>query len=120
VELHLTITPSKMIWLFQFPDAHSPQQQQVCGYLCTMIGNLGTDQLHLLMRFISGSCVCTTDKIIVEFNGLSGLARCPIAHTCDYVIELPTSYINYDDFYTEFSCILKQTHDDFSWQMDAL
>jgi len=102
-----------MIQLFQFPDTHSPQQQGVCGYLCTMIKI--TDQLRLLMRFISGSCVCTTDKISMEFNGLSGLARCSTAHTCDCVIELPTLYINYDDFYTEFSCILKQAHDDFSW-----
>ena len=101
VELHkhLTVTPVKMLQFLQLPDTRTPQQQQVCNYLCTMIGNLSKDKLHLLMRFISGSCVCTTNKIVVAFNGLQGFGRRPMAYTCDFVLQLPTAYVNYDDFY---------------------
>ena len=85
-----------------------------------MIGNSSSNQLRQLMRFITGSCVCNSDKITVQLNGLSGLARRPIAHTCDCVIELPTAYSNYDDFCSDFHCIFAQTNDEYTWQMDAL
>lgn len=117
---HLTLNSSKMIRMLHFPEACSPQQERVYGYLRTMIGNSSSNELRLLMRFITGSSVCSSDKITVELNGLSGFARRPIAHTCDCVIELPTAYSNYDDFYNDFCCIFAQTNDEFSWRMDAL
>ena len=117
---HLTVTPAKMLQFLRLPDAHTPQQQQVCSYLRTMIGNLNKDKLRLLMRFITGSCVCTTNKIVVAFNGLQGFARRPLAYTCDCLLQLPTAYVNYDDFYSDFRSILQQTHDEFSWRMDGL
>ena len=108
-----------MIEMLHFPEACSPQQERVYGYLRTMIGNSSSNQLRQLMRFITGSCVCNSDKITVQLNGLSGLARRPIAHTCDCVIELPTAYSNYD-FCSDFHCIFAQTNDECTWQMDAL
>ena len=87
---HLSLNPSKMIQMLHFPDACSPQQKRVYSYLRTMIGNLSSNELRLLMRFITGSCVCSTDKITVQLNGLSSLASRPIVHTCDCVIELRT------------------------------
>ena len=117
---HLTLNPQKMIEMLHFPEACLPQQERVYGYLRTMIGNSSSNQLRQLMRFITGSCVCNSDKITVQLNGLSGLARRPIAHTCDCVIELPTAYSNYDDFCGDFHCIFAQTNDEYTWQMDAL
>ena len=78
------------------------------------------EELRLLMRYITGSCVCTTSKIHITFNSLAGLARRPIAHTCNSTLEIPTTYINYDDFRTEFQSILTETDEEFSWRMDAL
>lgn len=53
-------------------------------------------------------------------DGLDGLARRPIAHTCDSVLELPVSYINYEDFVTEFMLILNSANESFAWRMDAI
>ena len=116
---HLTLNPRKVIKMLHFPEACSPQQERVFGYFRTMIGNSSPNELRLLMRFITGSCVCSSDKITVQLNGLSGLATRPTAHTCGCVIELPTSYSNYDDFCNDFRCIFAQTKDEYTWQMDA-
>ena len=53
----------------------------------------------------------------VEFNGLSGFGRRPIAHTCDSILELPTSYANYEDFYGEFKAIIDAANDTGAWML---
>ena len=116
----LTVSPSKVISLIAVPEICSPQEDRVCQYLRTMVGNMQPEELRLLMRFITGSCVCTASKIDITFNLLVGLARRPIAHTCNCTLEIPTSYINYDDFHSEFYSILTQTDKEFSWRMDTL
>ena len=44
--------------------------------------------LRRFMRFVTRSCVCNAGQITVIFNGLSGLGRRTIAHTCDCSLEL--------------------------------
>jgi hypothetical protein len=44
----------------------------------------------------------------------------PIAHTCNYLLELLTSYVNYNDFAAEFKAILSSTENEFAWRMDAI
>ena len=78
----LTVSPRKILSLIAIPESHSVQEDRVCQYLHTMIGNMQAEELRLLMRFISGSCVCTASKIDITFNSLAGLSRRPIAHTC--------------------------------------
>ena len=56
----------------------------------------------------------------IDFNGLTGFGRRPIAHTCDCTLELPTSYINFEDFQDEFASILSKINDEYSWRMDAI
>ena len=73
------------------------------------------EELRLFMRFITGSCVCTTSKIDITFNSLAGFARRPIAHTCNCTLEIPTTYINYD-FHSEFYSILTKTDEEFTWR----
>ena len=63
-----------------------------------MLGNMQTAELKLFLQFVTGSSVCIAPKITVTFNSVDGLARHPIAHTCDFTIELPITYVNYDDF----------------------
>ena len=110
----------KIIGLFSFPVSPTQQQSRISGYLTTMIGNMPPNDLRLFMRFITGSCACISREIKVIFNNLSGLARRPCAHTCDCTLELPTSYCNYDDFNSDFQCILAKTHEEYIWRMDAL
>ena len=116
----MSVTPSKVLSFLEFSFATNENESRVSSYLTTMIGNMTVSELSLFLRFVTGASVCIVPKIRVEFNGLSGFGRRPIAHTCDSVLELPTSYINYDDFYGEFKVILDTTNDSFSWRMDAV
>ena len=75
-------------------------------------------ELKLFLRFVTGCSVCITSKIEVKFNNLAGVARRPIARTCDFVLELPTSYLNDDDFCCEFNTIFNTTEHEFWWCME--
>ena len=116
----LTISPKKVISLIEIPEVATTQEDRVCYYLRTMIGNMQPGELRSFMRFVTGSCVCITCKINITFNSLSGFARRPIAHTCTCTLEIPTTYANYDDFHSEFYSVLTNTDEEFSWRMDAL
>ena len=111
----LTATPSKVISKIDLSEASNPSEERVCGYLMTMIGNMQPLELRLFLRFIAGASVCIAPKIEIMFNSLSGLARRPIAHTCDFNLELSTAYTNYDDFYGDLKSILTSTGEEFSW-----
>ena len=76
-------------------EACTPAQECIYGYLVSMLGNMQTPEL----RFVTCASVCLAQKIVVTFNNIDGLARRPIVHTCDFTIELPITYMNYDDFY---------------------
>ena len=102
----LGLTPQKVVSLQNFPDHYTQNEARIGGYLTTMIGNMQAEELALLfMRFVTGSGHCTVKNINVPFNSLSGLARRPIAHTCDPLLELPTTHINYNGFHNEFKAI---------------
>ena len=75
------------------------------------------DKLRAFLRYVTGSCICTATGISVTFNGLEGLAHRPVVHTCSCTLELPTTYLNYADFSSEFETILKEEQ---SWSMDAI
>ena len=116
----LGVTPQKVVSLLNFPHQYTQTEARIGGYLTTMIGNMQTEQLTAFMRFVTGSGVCTVKSIDVTFNSLSGLARRPIAHTCDPLLELPISYLNYNDFHCEFQTILSETNKEFCFRMDAV
>ena len=77
-------------------------------------------ELSLFMRFVTGSSVCATQSIKVEFIALSGFSRRPISHTCNSTIELSTNYINYSDFRSEFDCILLKVNEEFVCPMTSV
>ena len=114
----LTVNSKRVLSLLSTPYFCTSQEERVYGYFRTMIADLSTKDLRHLLRFITGSSVCSS-KISIQFNGITGLARRPIAHTCDSTLELSTAYQNYDDFMEEFRCILSHTEDEFSWRMDS-
>ena len=57
--------------------------------------NLPQEELTCLLRFVMGSSALMATKISVSFNNLSGIARRPISHTCNCVLELSTNYSSY-------------------------
>ena len=116
----MSVTPTKVLSMLEFCEIANELEERVCNYLTTMVGNMQVNELSLFLRFITGASVCIVPKIKVEFNALSGFGRRPIAHTCDCVLELPITYLNYDDFYGEFKAIFDITKENFSWRMDAV
>ena len=62
--------------------------------------------------------MCSAKEISVHFNGLTGLARRPIAHTCN--LELSISFNNFEEFFGEFQVILSGVNRKFSFRMDAI
>lgn len=56
----------------------------------------------------------------MTFNSLGGLARRPLAHTCDSTLELSINYMNYDEFYLDFRAIFDKVNEEFTFRMDAL
>lgn len=96
----------------------NPSQDRVLSYLRQYVGDMRPEELRVFLRFVTGSCVCTASGIGVTFNSLEGLARRPVVHTCSRTIELPTTYVNYEEFSSEFDKIMKS--DDIAWCMDAI
>ena len=45
--------------------------------------------------------------IVVHFNNLTGLGRCPISHTCNCTLESSISYATYPEFEQEFLAVFQ-------------
>ena len=116
----LTATPSKVISMLSIPVVFNPAEERVVGYLTAMIGNMGPEDLRNFLHFVTGASVCVATKINIQFNHLSGFARRPISHTCDFTLDLPIDYSNYNDFLSDFKPILLDTKNEYTWLIDAL
>ena len=79
---HLTTTLK-----LDLSEVTNPSEERICGFLMTMIGNMQPLELRLLLV-----PVCALPQRLRSLNSLSTLARCPIAHTCDFNLELSTVY----------------------------
>ena len=88
------------------------------NYLTQYIGRMKVEEVHRFLWFWTGSSVCVNIPLKVIFNGLSGLERRPIAHTCDCKLELSRTYTTFLDFAMEFTTILSQ--EDNGWNMDGI
>ena len=86
-------------------------------FLKRYIRGLDTPQkLSKFVRFISGSELMLFDAIQVHFNNIAGLGRRPIAHTCNTVLELSSTYQSFPELREEFSAILTSDY----WEMDIV
>ena len=77
----------------------SKNEERVYSCFSCMIGNMNVIGGRNCVRFVTGNSVCSTTGISVTFNSLSGLGRRPIAHTCDCILQLSSTHLNYDEFY---------------------
>jgi hypothetical protein len=101
-------------------DCSCASEERVFGYLQSFISKLNADDLRNFVRFCTGSSVLITDNIRVIYNSSSGFTRAPCAHICTFNLELPTSYVNYHDFSTEWNNILCNTDAKWKWQITGL
>ena len=72
---------TKLLGLLVALEAKSANEVRIYSYLKTMISNMKRDELRSFLRYVTGSCVCTSHVINIDFNVLAGLAMRPIAHT---------------------------------------
>ena len=115
----LLATPAKVLSIIEEPEYMNAAEERVFTYLTQMVGDMKSPQLATLLRFISGSSVVIGRPITVTFNRTTGLSRRPIAHTCDCILELSTSYVSYLDFEADFRSILTDTTE-LMWDMNAV
>ncbi len=96
----------------------NPSEERIFGYLLQFVGNMKNEEVQTFLRFVTGSSACLATKIGISFNGLSGAARRPIAHTCACELELSVTYTSYCDFVREFTTVLNE--DQYCWEMHGL
>ena len=113
----LSASPSSVLQSVSEPEFMNVAKERVYQFLKTYITNMKEEEVRRFLRFVTGSAVLTSKSITVTFNNLSGMQRRPIAHTCDCVLELSTSYTSYPEFEHEFSVLMP---DEMSWTMDSI
>lgn len=97
-------------------DEKLPAHSKTMQFLKLFIRSLDKEKLHKFLRFTTGADIICVSHIDVEFTDLRGLHRCPVAHTCGPLLQVPCTYSTYTEFRREFSCIL----DANCWKMDLL
>ncbi len=96
-------------------DTPSRQEEKILDFLHCFIFTLDQEKLGLFLRFVSGSSYIW-QKIKVVFNAQEpGFTRSPLANTCSPHLHLPTSYVSFSEFKTEFTSILNNPDE---WHMD--
>lgn len=83
------------------------RRRKVFQYFKEFIEQLGDEDLQKLLQFVTGQTCVPKRNISIQFSNLSGAERRPVAHTCGYLIEIPETYDNYNDFETEFRNVLQ-------------
>lgn len=105
-----------MLKILSKPDIINKAEGRILSYL-TFIGNMKCDELRSFLRFVTGSSVMVSEDIKISFNAISGFARRPISHTCDFGLELSIDYSTYPEFEQEFSMVLCS---EYAWIMDSV
>ena len=99
------MSPAKVLKMFDDAEGTDANEERILGYLRQFVGSMSTDELRQFLRFVTGSSVCLSCQIQVTFNNLEGIARQPIAHTCQPSLELSPSYMTLPEFTSEFRAL---------------
>jgi hypothetical protein len=114
----LAATPSEVLQQhIKEPQVMELAEQRILDYLFQFIGQVKTDELQLFLRFCTASSVCIDKPLSITFNGLYGLERRPIAHTCSCLLELSRTYSTYAEFSGEFKAVFEAKA---GWIMDCV
>ena len=116
--LALSATAEKVLSILDESIAANPSEACVFDYLKQYIGIMNNAEARHFLRYTTGSSVLISQHISVTFNGLTGLARHLIGHTCGCILELPSTYLSYVEFEDEFKSILSD--DEYAWEMQAI
>ena len=112
-----SVSAAKILEMFDEAEGSDLDQERVLTYLRQYVGSMSNEDLGQFLRFITGSSVCMPQKVDVIFNTLTGVARRPIAHTCEPSLELSSTYSTFVEFVREFRACISNT---LAWEMNAL
>lgn len=129
---HLKIYFSDVKSLHQFYSSIMPSNVKVIGpleaspataaetetlaHLERFIRGLDQAKLTSFLRLTTASDVLVTDRLTISFTQSEGLQRRPIAHTCSYTLEVPSTYASFCELREEFMAILNSG----SWEMNIV
>ena len=106
----------KVLAKLKFPEHATAQQSSVTTFLKRYIRSLDNNVLAKFLRFCTASDITPQQNITITFTSLEGFQRRPVAHTCGYMLEVPSTYESFVDLKQEFNEILNSG----VWVMDIM
>lgn len=113
--VRLVPTVSRVIASFHAEESNEAERDAM-KHLKRFVRGLDKVKLAKFLQFVTGSNIMLTDHIFIVFTRLEGLERRPIAHTCTYTLEIPTTYQCFPEFREEFNSILEAN----TWEMNIV
>lgn len=92
-------------------------EQSSLDFFKKYVRNLDGGELSTLLQFLTGSNIITCDTIEITFTTLQGTGRRPIVHTCGPSLELPSTFLCYNELAEEFAALLQ---DKESWSFNIV
>ena len=80
------------------------------------IRGLDEAKLATFLRFTTASDVLVTDTLTISFTDNEGLQKRPVAHTCSFTLEVPSTYSSFCELREEFMSILNSD----GWEMNIV
>ncbi|CAG9763542.1 unnamed protein product [Ceutorhynchus assimilis] len=108
-------TDKNILCMLDVPENLDDEQRKVVAFLKKFIKESDEKTRSSFLRFCTGSNLANA-KILIHFNDNTGLSRAPVAHTCNNLLELPTTYENFMIFRSELNNILNAG----VWVMDII
>lgn len=108
-------TNSKVISLFTAALVTAAESETL-GHLKRFVRGLDEAKLATFLRYTTASDVLVTDIITISFTNQEGLQRRPVAHTCSFTLEMPSTYSSFCELRQEFMAILNSD----VWEIDIV
>ncbi|PFX13954.1 hypothetical protein AWC38_SpisGene21927 [Stylophora pistillata] len=108
-------TNSKVISLFTAAPVTAAESETL-GHLKRFVRGLDEAKLATFLRYTTASDVLVTDIITISFTNQEGLQRRPVAHTCSFTLEMPSTYSSFCELRQEFMAILNSD----VWEIDIV
>lgn len=116
-ELYSSIVPTnvKVIVLLKASPVTAAEGETL-AHLKRFIRGLDEAKLATFLRFTTASDVLVTDTLTISFTDNEGLQRRPVAHTCSFTLEVPSTYSSFCELREEFMSILNSD----GWEMNIV
>ena len=107
IEIYDTLKPthSRLIGLLQCTPI-TKEENEALGYLKRFIRGRSESDLKKLLHLLTGADVLCVHQIDVQFVVRHGASCIPTIHTCCPMLELPSNYLHYPDFRSEWEHII--------------